>query len=260
MTGSTCVTVVLATAFALVVAGGNVMSNEAARVPLVRTRGDEEAMNMLRVQAASHGIDFTPSGLIKGLDHRDANARVLCLQALARVGDLVAVEPMGRLLDDPERMVRVTAVQAINEVVVRKTKPYADKLYNEAPHQQDRFQAALLLCRLGDPSRFRDVLRVLRDHTDPLIGQALGSTPMFARYQLYDNGNPVDWVGALSPVLLNKNSSPGNRLSAAIALAAIGSREALAVLRDGLANETDSTVRYTIRVALKDEAGGPANK
>lgn len=245
-----CVLTVLAIGSVFMVAGDNEIPKDDAGPNRGTTRVEQEAINRLRRRAASHGITFTPSGLIGGLDHKEMVVRALCLRSLAKVGDLNAISPMGRLLSDPNRGVRETAVIAIHEIVSRETHASAQKLYEESTNVVDRFRAAVLLCRLGDPSRYEDVLDVLGDSNSSLMGQALRSVPMFAKYQIFEGGKPVDWVEPTLRILMDQRAAPSLRQASASALATMGTPAALDSLERVLPGETDSTVKHIIESAL----------
>jgi HEAT repeat protein len=163
---------------------------------------------------------------------------------------LTAIEPVRKLLEDPDPHIRYDTIRTINAIVSRETRSRAQKLYEEAQSEPARFDAAILLCELGDPSQYRHVLPSLEDQANPAFYQALSVVTMFAKYQLFHKGRPVDWVGPISRVLLSRELHPMARADAVIALVEIGSPEALAAMRQALLSATDPSIKARLQAAV----------
>ncbi len=238
--------------------GGMSMGEDAREQALRDSPGREGEMGqMIRSTLEEYGIQPTPEGLMKGLNHPNASARSFALMGLALVGDNSALQTISKMVDAPERNVKIQAMLAMNAIVSRETKKRIERLYEEANNAVDQFEIAVLSCKLGYPGKFRDVLAVLHDSKDPLLTRAVREVPLFAKYQLFEDGKPVDWVTSVSAILTNKTTARMARQSAANALAEIGSREGWASLKAALPNETDPTVKYIMETALKQRPEGP---
>jgi len=214
-------------------------------------RPGDEAWIGLRRELKNYGIACTPSALIEGLNHKESMARTACLRGLGIAGDLSAVDHIRRLLEDPEFLVRETALRALHSIVSRELMSQVEQLYRDSRYKNKDFELAVLVCEFGDPGRYAWVLKAIQNPGDPLLGRALMYAPMFARYRLYENGQPVDWVRPISRVLADRRLDPMLRQSAATALKDIGSPEAFDVMKDTLPMETDPTVKYILEGALR---------
>ncbi|MGB4241466.1 MAG: hypothetical protein WBK37_09250 [Kiritimatiellia bacterium] len=201
-----------------------------------------EALNMLQGELTIYGIPLTQEGLTVGLQHKERAARVAASRALGILGNLDTVGSLGKLATNDDQLVSGAALRAINTILHREVKPLAEALYRQAANQQDRFDMALLLCTLGDPSYFQEVLQVIRMPVDSLFVQAVRNVPDFAKYVLYDEGKPVDWVQELASALNNPSADSVKRIEVIVTLKKIGSKEAIDTIRRRLSLEKDASV------------------
>lgn len=202
----------------------------------------QEALNMLQGELTVYGIPLTQEGLTVGLQHKERAARVAASRALGILGNLDAVGSLGKLATNDDQLVSGAALRAINTILHREVKPRAEALYRQSASQQDKFDMALLLCTLGDPSCFQEVLQVIRMPADSLFIQAVRNVPEFAKYVLYDEGKPVDWARELASALNNQNLESAKRVEVIVTLKKIDSKEAIDTIKRRLSLEKDDSV------------------
>lgn len=212
-----------------------------------------EADNMLRSELLSYGIsNSTSERLLDGLKHKEAMARVACLRALSRSGDLKNVPAISELLNDSTRTVRVEALRSLHAIVSRQNRLCAERIWKESQSTPDRFDAALLLNDLGDPSHYEEVLAVLQDPASSLFVQAVRSVPRFAKHQIPGKaGEPLDWVKTLTDLLHRKDVDASKTLEIAAALQQIGTASAMSGIRDASQRQTDPHIKKAIEDMLR---------
>lgn len=215
----------------------------------------------------SHGIAPTPSGLVIGLRNSSWAARIAALQALGRIGryeqlGYVMALADARAPDAAGKEVRRNAILAAVQIAKRTGGPStftrarllasAQDIMNEAKTPFARLQAADMLGQLGDASQYVIVQDSLK--SKELAGRALVAVRVYAKLPAAAyGGQTVDWVPPVSAVLQDKSFNSSDRTNAVIALAEIGSADALSALRNALAGETDPDIKglivYTLRCA-----------
>lgn len=222
----------------------------------------EEALNMRRGQLTRYGIELTPDGLVAGLKHEEAAARAACLGASAWVFakpenlDKVptVVPAIAELCDDPVRFVRVQALRTLHTITTAYLQSKAERIWKESERPADRFQAAVLVNRLGDPKHYEVVLDVLQDPANSLFVQAVRRVPRFAeRRILKADGQPVDWESILSDLLLRDDLSSKNKFEVASALRQIGSAAAMASIKKALEKEQDPELKQIMKYLLGEK-------
>ncbi len=214
---------------------------------------DAEADNMLRGELLSYGINNpTSEGLLEGLKHKEAMARVACLRALSRSGDLKNVPAIAELLNDATRIVRVEAVRSLHAIVSRQNRLCAERIWKESQNTPDRLDAALLLNDLGDPSHYEEVLAVLQDPASSLFVQAVRNVPRFAKHQILGKARePVDWVKTLTDLLHRKDIDASQTVEIAAALQQIGTASAMSGIREASQRQTEPQVKKAIEHMLQ---------
>jgi len=216
--------------------------NQGALVPGDASTPRQEVLNMLQGELGAYGIPLTQEGLTVGLQHKERAARVAASRALGVLGNLDAVGSLGKLADDNDQLVSGAALRAINTILQRDVKPRAEALFKKSANQQDKFDMALLLCALGDPSHFQEVLQAIRSPNDPLFVQAVRNAPEFAKYSIFENEKPVDWVQELSTSFDQSSADPAKKTEVIFSLQNIGSKEALDAIRAKFSTEKDPSV------------------
>ncbi|HEY3411662.1 MAG TPA: hypothetical protein VGM51_01250 [Armatimonadota bacterium] len=226
----------------------------------------------------SHGIAATPTGLVLGLRSPSWSARIAALVALGRIGKFEQLSPVMALAetrssDATGKEVRRNAILAAARIAQRSgglslnTRSRllfsARDILAEAKTPLARLEGAEVLGQLGDASQYAIVVESLK--APSLVSRALTAVRLYAKLPgAAYGGQKVNWASAVGEVLQSKASRPVDRTNAVIALADIGTAEALAVLRNALPGETDPDVKglivYTLRYAADRARGIPPRR
>jgi hypothetical protein len=191
----------------------------------------DDPMDTLASVCSNYNIPLTQEGFIFGLKHKEMIARAASCKGLSIMGDLNAIGPLGDVAKhDAEPIIAISALKAINKIIEREIVPIAETLMEQAQSKADRFVLAGTLSSMGNVKYFREVLQVLRNPDDAYFVSAVRKVPDLAKYNLYDNGELINWVQELSSLLNKSNISSIKRTEILSALNAIGSKEALKII------------------------------
>jgi HEAT repeat protein len=125
--------------------------------------GDEfEAVRRLAAEALQKIGDIRAvEPLIKALKDEDAIVRMHALKALSRIGDTRAVEPLAEMLKEKDKAIRLEAVVALREIPdARAVNPLIQMLRDE--EVEIRRAALEALRKIGEPS-IRSLVKALKD-------------------------------------------------------------------------------------------------
>jgi len=152
------------------------------------------------------------AGLIAALSHDDENVRGNAAEALANIKVAEAVEPLIRLLRDPEWPVRALAARALGSLLdARAREPLAAALEDE--HERVKAAAAFALGRFGDARAVKQLIVEFQNDR-------------------WDVQSPTILALTESLVNLGDYPTPNLREIAALLLARIGGDEAMQAVRE----------------------------
>ena len=163
--------------------------------------------------------------MIRALDHKDEDVRRKAAEALGRIGDARAVEPLAKTLKDEDSSVRYCAGGALRALPLERIRNESAvaALTNALDHEdcKVRCNAAHALGRIGDKSAVPALIKALRD----------------THMEYADDEHPD--MGKFHPV----------SVAAADALGAIGDRSAVPALIEAL-KHSDRFVKDSAEEAL----------
>ena len=199
----------------------------------------------------NYGIALTLDGLIVGLQHKEMVARGIACNALGIIGDLNAIAPLAKVAREDNQAVAVSAIKAIDQILGREISALAEDLWKRTNYKSEKFAIAEILSTVGDTRYFKEILQVLRDPNNVLFVRAVRRVPDCARYNLYENGESVNWIQELSSLLKDYSIQNQKRIEIFRALDKIGSKESLEIIKSRLDLEQDEDVRSTIKYIVK---------
>ncbi|MBW7863189.1 MAG: HEAT repeat domain-containing protein [Candidatus Hydrogenedentes bacterium] len=110
---------------------------------------------------------------VKRLQSKDSDERLAAAEALGRLGDARAIDPLTEALGDANRNVRKAAAAALERLGVFEVEPHLRAL--QAKSAEVRLKAARALGQLGDPRAVQPLIQTLGDPDTPVRRAAVSA-------------------------------------------------------------------------------------